>query len=130
MYLPSDDQLFSNLPNHAQNLSYHLDMAIQSTHELKDHTTTTLPLSKEQVSKLPPDSLAYAYERALTSLREQFSLYTSTRREPKDFTAEWQKRISETMTAAIENHLKADTWSMSPLVYGQGRGITALSRPR
>lgn len=106
MYLPSDDQLFSNLPNHAQNLSYHLEMALQPTHELKDHTKTTLPLSKEQVSKLPPDSLAYAYEKALTSLREQFSLYTSTGREPKDFTAEWQKRISETMTAAIENHLK------------------------
>ena len=45
MYLPSDDQLFSNLPDRAQNLVYHMEMILQPTHELKDHTKTTLPLS-------------------------------------------------------------------------------------
>ncbi len=125
MYLPSDDQLFSNLPDRAQNLVYHMEMILQPTHELKDHTKTTLPLSPEQVANLPPASLAYAYEKALTSLREQFSLYTSTRRDAKDFTNDWQKRINETMTAAIENHLKEYRGSIGLFPSSKDRVISA-----
>jgi len=125
MHLPSDDQLFSNLPDRGLNLSYHLEMALHPTHELRDHTTATLPLSKEQVAKLPSDTLAYAYEKALTSLREQFSSYTSTRREPKDFTADWQKRINDAMTAAIENHLKERRGSIGIFPSPKDRVIAA-----